>query len=118
MADSKARKFKTDIEYRIHRLKLLADKYGWKLLSEHKISAPKNIFEFESVHNWGFITDSKVLMRINYFSLEVETFLNHPSKGETQLRRKGEFSMNLIEKIFRNPRVHMPSQIKGVYVQK
>lgn len=118
MANNKAQKFKLDIEYRIHRLKLFADKYGWKLLSESKISEPKNVFEFESIHNWGLITDSKVFMRINYFSLEVETFLNHPKRGQTQLRRKGEFTMNLIEKIFRNPRAHMPHVIKGQYVSK
>lgn len=113
MPDNKSKKFKKDIEYRIHRIKRFGNKYGWALLSDDN-----NIFQFESVHNWGFITSSKVIMNINYINLEVETILNHPQKGDTQLIRKGEFSMKLIEKIFRNPRVHMPHKIKGEYVVK
>lgn len=85
----------------IPRLKHLGKKYGWKLLCE---TADALIFQ-----------KMFVVLKISLSEMEIETMLNHPKKGYTLLNRKGAFSMNLIEKIFRNPRVHTPKNIKAEY---
>lgn len=112
MGKNKNKKFKTDVEYRVYRLKRFGNIYGWRLTAEDR-----ETLEFESVHNWGFITDSKVVMKIKYLIPAIETSLHHPKKGNTTLMREGEFSMKLIENVFRNPRTHMPDIIKSQYVQ-
>lgn len=106
------KRFKEDIPYRLQRLKILADKYGWETLCE----TPKMLV-FESFHNWGYVAKSSVRMSINYLDLKVETMLNHPKRGFTSLAREGEFTVTLIEKIFRNPRTHTPNHIRSKYVR-
>jgi hypothetical protein len=44
----------------------------------------------------------------------VQTSLNHPKKGKTQLNRKF-VSMNLLEKIFENPRVHTHRKVRSYF---
>lgn len=105
------KKFKTDLEYRIYRIRRFGNKFGWKFISESN-----NVIEFLSVHNWGYITNSTVTMKINYITFEIQTSLNHPKKGNTHLIRKGDFTMDLVEKIFRNPRTHMPETITSKYL--
>lgn len=75
----------------------LAEQYDWKL---HDIQ--KNI---------GMISFVKIIgsdpARINIYTtkMTVATCINHPRKGKTQLFRK-KVSIELMEKIFKNPRVH------------
>lgn len=108
MSDNPSKKFKEDIEYRIYRIKHFARKHGWKLINE-----TTGILEFDILHAYG---NPKVIMTINYMAFEIETILNHPKRGITKLIRKGEFSMKIMERIFINPRAHMPDRIKGHYI--
>jgi len=86
-----------------YRIKHLARKYGWKLLSEID-----DTLIFQKIF---------MVLKINFSKtgIEIETWLEHPKKGTTQLSRSGSFSINLIEKIFRNPRIHTPENIKTEY---
>lgn len=100
---NKNKRFLKDYAYRKYRIEHFAKKYGWKFLTEEK----------------GMIFGNKeVLLRIDAVNLTIETELVHPHKGETKLIRKGEFTMLLVEKIFRNPRVHMPEDIQSTYLKK
>lgn len=110
MINNNEKRFKQDIDYRNYRIKHFGKKHGWKLISETPL-----FLEFGILHIHG---TPEVILKINYITFEIETNLNHPKRGITRLIRKGEFSMKLIEKIFRNPRVHMPNKIKGEYVSK
>lgn len=92
-----------------YRIKHLAQKYGWQLLKE---TSDTLVFRRTEM---GYIEPSVVTLRINFIKMEIQTILYHPKKGDTQLNRHGAFSMNLIEKIFRNPRVHTPVNIKTEY---
>lgn len=76
-----------------------AAQYGW-----HEITS-KN----------GMISFGKDGMRINVFLTTgtVATCLNHPTKGKTQLFRRG-ISNYTLERIFRYPRVHTE---KGYYTR-
>lgn len=75
----------------------LAKKYGWSLLCYQE--------------NIGMISFHKVikadLARINIYltKMTVATCLKHPKHGKTQMFRKF-VDMKLLEKIFKNPRVH------------
>lgn len=109
MADSKEKKFKKDIDYRVYRLKHFASKHGWGIMDE----TPQELL-FEKITLYG---SSEIFLVINFINFEVDTVLTHPEKGDTHLKRKGPFTMKLIEAIFVNPRVHMPNDIKGQYVE-
>lgn len=100
------KKFKEDIEYRIYRIKHLAKKHGWKLISQHGSDLNFNLIWYGNT----FTT-----IKINYISFDIETSLIHPKRGRTNLKRTGNFTMTLIEKIFTNPRMHMPAQINSLY---
>ena len=95
-------KFTDDYDYRLYRIKHYGKKYGWAI----HLETPELIV----------FTNKECTMTINVKNLTIETELNHPKKGETKLLRKGNFTMKLIEKIFRNPRVHTPDTIKTNYV--
>lgn len=47
----------------------------------------------------------------------VQTAINHPKKGKTQLNRKG-VTMELLEKIFENPRIHTYGKIDAYFKKK
>lgn len=103
-------RFKQDIDYRTYRIKHFGKKHGWKIIGETPL-----FLEFGIVHIYG---TPKVILKINYITFEIETILNHPKRGVTRLMRQGEFNMKLIEKIFIDPRAHMPDRIKGQYANK
>ena len=77
----------------IENLYFLAKVYGWQVIKTSKLS--------------GMISFKRKGTRINiwYLKMTVGTALKHPIYGNTQLFRKN-VSMNLMEKIFENPRVH------------
>ena len=103
MPKNKNKQFIEDYDYRLYRIKHFGKKYGWKILSEID----------------GMIFGSKeIWLRIDPKKMTVETELIHPKRGETKLIRHGDFTMNLIEKIFCNPRVHTPQEIDSQYVQE
>lgn len=105
MPKNNSKKFIEDLEYRIYRIKHFGKKYGWNILM--------SIDELIIFTN----KDLSITISINAKTLMIETELNHPKKGETKLMRKGSFTMKLIEKIFRNPRVHTPNNIKTDYIK-
>lgn len=100
---NKDNRFKNDTEYRIYRILHLAKKYGWTL-SNNSIDK----FEFKNTEG--------CTLHVNYTHLKVATALHHPKKGNTVLERDGELSQKNIESIFRNPRAHMPKEIKSEYL--
>lgn len=102
MQENKNKRFLEDYEYRKYRIQHFAKKYGWKFLSEEKVMIFGN---------------KEVQLRIDAIKLTIETELIHPHKGETKLVRQGEFTMPLVEKIFRNPRAHMPESINSKYAK-
>lgn len=57
--------------------------------------------------NLGMLSMWKDDMRLNIYTttMTVGTCLNHPKKGKTQLFRKN-VSMDELEEIYKNPRVH------------
>ncbi len=63
------------------------------------------------VHEWQenirMLSLFKGNVRINIYvtKMTVATCLNHPKKGKTQMFRKN-VSLELLDKIFKNPRVH------------
>lgn len=94
-------RFKEDYQYRLYRIKHFGKKYGWKFLSDMD----------------GLIFgNNEAILKIDVVNLVIETDLIHPKKGETKLRRHGDFNQNLIERIFRNPRAHMPPEITSEYL--
>lgn len=104
MSKAVEEKFLIDLEYRIYRLKHLAQKHGWIILNDDG-------------ENFKFISKEYAILKINYWKLEVETSLSHPTWGETVLIRKGDFTNKIIESIFRNPRAHMNTdKVKSEYV--
>lgn len=100
---NKNKKFEEDYEYRIYKIKHYGKKHNWSIAMESD-----NIIMFTNAE--------KIILTINAKNLTIETDLNHPAKGETKLLRKGDFNMKMIEKIFRNPRVHTPNNIKTNYI--
>lgn len=104
MAD-KEKKFKTDIEYRIYRLLHFAKKHKWTVAHEDKAQLK-------------FTKSNGDILKINYKHLIIETSLFHPSRGYTTLLRKGNFTQDIIESIFHNPRAHMKREkVKSEYVK-
>lgn len=100
----KEKKFQTDSEYRIYRLRHFGKKYGWKeiVFFNNTIWLQRN--------NEGLIIDLK--------ELKIKSMLVHPKHGFTTLYRKGDFTQNIIESIFRNPRAHMDREkVKSEYVK-
>lgn len=98
-----SKKFIEDLEYRLYRIKHYGKKHNWSTLMECD-----NIIMFENTE--------KTILTINAKTMTIETELNHPKKGETKLLRKGDFTMKMMEKIFRNPRVHTPDNIETNYI--
>lgn len=101
MAFNKNKRFKEDYQYRLYRIKHFAKKYGWNFLSETEVLVFNN---------------KEAILTIDPFKLTTQTELKHPIKGETKLLRRGNFTMNIIEAIFRNPRIHTSSQIQSQYL--
>lgn len=79
----------------------LAKSNDWELLDDQ----PDNVM----------VSFYKPEMRINvwYTKMTVATCINHPKQGKTQLFRKN-VSMGLLDKIFKNPRIHT---FKGYYTK-
>lgn len=77
----------------LEQIEVLAISKGWE-----KISHQENI---------KMVSFFKLGVRVNiYYSTgSVATSLNHPIKGKTQLYRRGA-NMELLGKIFDNPRAH------------
>ena len=102
--------FKEDLEYRVYCFKHLGKKYSWRLEEE-----TRNTLEFETI-----ICEDRqatyINLKVNHKNLSIETTLNHPFKGVTTLLRVGDFSINIIEKIFSNPRTHTPEEIRSEYL--
>ena len=71
----------------------LAKRHGWKLEQEQK-----------GIGLLVFVKDDK---QVNVYTtkMTVGTALTHPKQGKTQLFRR-DVSMQLLDKIFDNPRVH------------
>lgn len=103
MEGNSNKRFQDDHAYRIYRIKYLGKKYGWKFLSEIDVLVFGN---------------DEAILSIDPEKLTIETSLVHPTKGETKLIRSGDFTQNLIERIFRNPRAHMPAKIESKYAPK
>lgn len=102
---NKSKQFLIDVEYRVHRIKHFAKKYGWHLKSDNR-----EVFTF--------ISSDYAILKIDYWKMKIETSLSHPLWGDTVLIRKGDFTQKIIESIFRNPRAHMPvKKVKSEYVK-
>lgn len=93
MSKSIEEKFQTDIEYRIYRIRHFATKHGWK---ETAASASFILFEKEEMS-----------LQVYLPNVQIISCVHHPQYGRTVLLRKGNFTQQIIESIFRNPRVHM-----------
>lgn len=78
-------------------LKTLAEKYEWKL---HCLQNEIGMISFVKIFN-----GDKARINIYMTKMTVATCINHPKKGKTQLFRK-KVNLALMEKIFKNPRVH------------
>lgn len=105
MSKSTEQLFKTDRDYRLHRIKHFAKKYRWTLINELD-------------ECFKFVNRQYAILKINHWDLNIETSLSHPVWGNTVLLRKGDFTMKTIESIFRNPRQHMqPGKIKSHYLK-
>ncbi len=80
-------------EVRLKEIQRLAKIYCWE--------------EVEWQENISMLSFVKQGARINVYvtRMTVATCINHPQKGRTQLFRK-QVDVNLMAKIFRNPRVH------------
>lgn len=105
MSSSSEQKFQKDKEYRLHRLRHFAKKYGWKELAYHK----EGILVLQK---------EKKGISIDVDNIEILTSLIHPKNGYTSLHRSGNLTQRVIESIFRNPRQHMKRKIvKSRYVK-
>lgn len=97
-------KFKTNIEYRLYRLRHFGKKHKWK----------ENYYEKRIL---SFSQGKKYLL-IDLDELRIQTGMEHPKHGITVLERKGDFTQKIIESIFRNPRQHMKKEkVKSEYVK-
>lgn len=105
MSKTKERLFQNDVEYRMYRIQHFAQKHGWELIKE-------------GAKKYEFKNKAGATLIINYMALDVETSLDHPVWGHTNLLRNGKLTMKLIEAIFKNPRAHMPYKVKSEYVNK
>lgn len=79
------------------KVKQLAEKHDWNYLCYQKDSG---MISFHKIIDSSFA-------RINIYltKMTVATCLKHPRQGKTQMFRKF-VSMELLEKIFKNPRTH------------
>lgn len=102
MAINREKRFQEDCDYRVYRIKHFGKKYSWKFLSD--------------IEEMVF-SNTEATLRIDAVKLIIQTELRHPKMGETKLVRRGDFTMNMVEKIFCNPRAHMPSEIKAEHVK-
>lgn len=73
-----------------------------------------------SKHDWCFVfVNTEKTMGVNVYwnskndLFTVQTWMNHPKKGKTQLNRK-DVSIGLLGEIFKNPRIHTK---KGYYLK-
>lgn len=95
---------------------VIAAAHGWFHLKTQDwcINFYKNYNEDRAVINvyWN----KKTVATISYYApiLTVQTAINHPKKGKTQLNRKG-VKMELLEKIFENPRIHTHGKIDAYF---
>lgn len=97
--DVKEKKFQTDVEYRIYRILHFAKKHGWS-----KPSLKNNLLEFEK---------QSMALTVDIHEFKILSSLMHPRWGKTLLLRKGDFTQQIIESIFRNPRQHMKREKIG-----
>lgn len=104
MPNNIEKKFKYDISYRETRIIHFGNKYDWFHM-EH--GNPVHILKF---------ANKEAILTIDVLKLTVHTELIHPKKGETKLIRSGNFTSKLIERIFDNPRAHMPPNIISEYL--
>lgn len=102
MTKNNSQKFTEDYQYRIHRIKYLAKKYLWE-------------FIFKNNDTLIFTNNKNVIISVNAKNLSVITDLIHPKQGKTSLKREN-LSLKLIEKIFINPRTHMPKSMTSNYI--
>lgn len=102
--DDKEKSFQTDIEYRTYRVRHFAKKHGWK---ETASSASFILFEKEEMS-----------LQVYLPNVQIISCVHHPTHGRTALLRKGNFTQEIIESIFRNPRAHMKTKnIQSEYVK-
>lgn len=91
-------------QLRLRAAERLARKHGWE-----KIDHQKNIL-MVSYRRGG--------QRFNYYYSKgtVATSMPHPTKGKTQLFRKGVKEENALDELFNNPRAHTQEMgLKGYY---
>ncbi len=84
---------------RVKKIQAIAKKYGWREI-DHQVNT--------YMLSFGNVNDR---INVYYSKMTVGTCLDHPKKGKTQLYRK-KVGQLLLEKIFKNPRVHTS---KGYY---
>ena len=74
----------------------LAKEKGWQVI-DHQ----------EDIYMISFWKPKTARINVYYSKMTVATALEHPTKGKTQLYRRG-VGWKLLGKIFDNPRVHTP----------
>lgn len=77
----------------------------------------ENNWEIIKYHDNNFILNlkkGKIKMNVYLSTLTIQTSMNHPTKGKTQLNRKN-LKHNELKLIFQNPRSHTG---KGYYKSK
>lgn len=72
---------------------------GWTMIKFHESNYIMNLER------------GKVKMNVYLTTLTIQTSMNHPKKGKTQLNRK-KLTQNELKTVFKNPRVHTK---KGYY---
>lgn len=80
-------------EKRLENIRFVAKVYGWQETRHDKYNCH---LRFQK---------KGMIMNIYYTKMTVGTALEHPTLGKTQLFRK-HVSMDLLEKLFENPRHH------------
>lgn len=104
----------------------MKNKHGIEILPDKGHSGQrKKILRLAGKHNWialtyqkniGMLSFVKGEQRVNiyYTKMTVATCVEHPKQGKTQLFRRN-VSLEELEKIFINPRVHTR---KGYYTRR
>lgn len=64
--------------------------------------------QIDHQENIKMVSFSKDNIRINvyYTKMTIATCIKHPKQGRTQLFRRGVWDIKLLDKIFKNPRIH------------
>jgi hypothetical protein len=77
---------------------LIAQKYGWTMV---KWQQEIYMVSYKKAYNGS-------TARINVYMTKgtVATSMEHPTKGKTQLFRKGILYLHTLEELFKNPRKH------------